>query len=87
MVFDNFDVMMDWNRSEFYALPVAQLAKRIDVEAAVLDGQFAETGGLGYQEIFDLQTMLNARGFNCTEADGFSGLQTQAAARAYQLTQ
>jgi len=30
--------------------------------------------------------MLNARGFNCSEANGFSGLQTQAAARAYQLT-
>ena len=87
MVFDNFDAMMDWNRSINYALSVAQLAKRINGEAPVLGGQFAENGGLSYEQMFDLQTMLNIRGFDCGEADGFPGLQTQAAARAYQLTQ
>lgn len=87
MVFSNFDVMMDWNRSVNYALSVAQLAKRINDEAPVLGGQFAETEGLSYQQMFDLQTTLNARGFDSGEADGFPGLQTQAAVRVYQLSQ
>lgn len=87
MVFSNFDVMMDWNRSVHYALSVAQLAKRINGEVPVLGGQFAETEALSFQEMFDVQTILNARGFDSGEADGFPGLQTQAAVRAYQLSQ
>lgn len=86
MVFDNFDVMLDWNHSVNYALSVAQLAKRINDEPPILGGQFAEAGGLTFEEMFKLQTMLNMQGFDCGEPDGFPGLQTQAAIRAYQLS-
>ncbi len=87
MVFDNFDVIMDWNRSVNYALSVAQLAKRINQEPRILGGQFAEAGALTFQQTFELQTALNAQGFDAGEPDGFPGLQTQAAVRAYQLSQ
>ena len=86
MVFDNFDAIMDWNHSVNYALSVAQLAKRINQEPRIVGGKFAEVGALTFQQMFELQTMLNERGFDAGEPDGFPGLQTQAAVRAYQLS-
>lgn len=87
MVFDNFDVIMDWNRSVNYALSVAQLAKRLKYESRIIGGQFAEEGALSFDEMFQLQHLLIARGFDAGVPDGFPGLQTQAAIRAYQLSQ
>ena len=87
MVFDNFDVIMDWNRSVNYALSVAQLAKRLNQESRIIGGQLAEEGALTFQQMFELQETLNARGYDAGEPDGFPGLKTQAAVRAYQLLQ
>lgn len=87
MVFDNFDVIMDWNRSVNYALSVAQLAKRLQYESRIIGGQFAEDGALSFDEMFQLQHLLVVRGFDAGVPDGFPGLQTQAAIRAYQLSQ
>lgn len=85
MVFDNFDVIMDWNRSVNYALSVAQLAKRLKHESRIVGGKSAEEGALTFQEMLELQSILNARGFDAGAPDGLPGLQTQAAIRAYQL--
>lgn len=85
MVFDNFDVIMDWNRSVNYALSVVQLAKRLKHESRIIGGQFAEEGALTFQEMFELQSILNVRGFDAGVPDGLPGLQTQTAVRAYQL--
>ena len=85
MVFDNFDVMLDWNRSVNYALSVAQLAKRINGEPHIIGGQSAETGALTFEQMFELQATLNTLGYDSGEPDGFPGLQTQAAIRAYQV--
>ncbi|HEY0842420.1 lytic murein transglycosylase [Methylotenera sp.] len=87
MVFDNFDIIMQWNRSVNYALSVAQLAKLLNQEPVIMGGDFAEGGALSYQQMLDLQNQLNARGFDAGVADGLPGLQTQAAVRAYQLQQ
>lgn len=87
MVFDNFDVVMDWNRSINYAISVVQLAKRINGEPDILGGQFAEAGALTFQQMLELQAALNARCFDAGDPDGLPGIQTQAAIRAYQLSQ
>ena len=87
MVFDNFDIIMQWNRSVNYALSVAQLAKLLNQEPSIMGGDFAEGGALTYQQMLDLQNRLNARGFDAGVADGLPGLQTQAAIRAYQAQQ
>lgn len=87
MVFDNFDIIMQWNRSVNYALSVAQLAKLLNQEHGILGGDFAEGGALTYQQMLDLQNRLNAQGYNAGVADGLPGLQTQAAIRAYQVQQ
>jgi len=85
MVFDNFDVIMDWNRSVNYALSVAQLAEQLRHESRIVGGKFAEEGALSFQEMLDLQVILNTRGFDAGEPDGLPGLMTQEAIRKYQL--
>ena len=91
MVFDNFNVVLDWNRSVFYALSIAQLSAQLALSdanhPAVIGGSNAELGALSYAKMQQLQRLLNAQGFEAGEPDGFPGLQTQAAVRAYQLTQ
>lgn len=86
MVFDNFDVIMDWNRSVNYALSVAQLAKRLNQESRIIGGRLAEAGALSFEQMLELQNALNLRGFDAGTPDGFPGLKTQAAVRAYQLS-
>lgn len=85
MVFDNFDVIMDWNRSVNYALSVAQLAEQLRHESRIVGGQSAEAGALSFQEMLDLQSILNTRGFDAGEPDGLPGFMTQEAIRKYQL--
>lgn len=87
MVFDNFSVIMDWNRSINYALCVAQLAQRLNDQMPVLAGENAEKGALSFVQMQQLQTMLNTLGFDAGEPDGLPGLKTQAAIRSYQLSQ
>lgn len=85
MVFDNFDVIMGWNRSVNYALSVAQLAEQLRHDARIVGGRDAETGALSFQEMLDLQSRLNTRGFDAGEPDGLPGFKTQEAIRKYQL--
>lgn len=85
MVFDNFDVIMDWNRSVNYALSVAQLAEQLRHDARIVGGRNAEAAALSFQEMLDLQSMLNTRGFEAGEPDGLPGFKTQDAIRKYQL--
>lgn len=87
MVFDNFRVIMDWNRSINYALSVAQLAERLVGQQPVLAGEAAEKGALSFAQMQHLQSMLNQLGFDAGEPDGLPGLKTQAAVRQYQLSQ
>lgn len=103
MVFDNFDVVMDWNRSVFYALSVAQLSAHLQSDAVVIPKSqsskasknqlnvnqpiSSQLDALSFTEMQTLQQLLNTHGFNAGVADGFPGVQTQAAIRAYQLTQ
>lgn len=84
MVFDNFDVIMDWNRSVNYALSVAQLARRINQQSRIIGGQQAEQGALSFGQMLQLQQVLNGKGFDAGEPDGLPGLKTQNAIRAYQ---
>ena len=86
MVFSNFDVIMDWNRSVNYALSVAHLANQFVVEKPIIARDSAERGGLSFNQMWALQGKLNELGFDCGAPDGFPGLKTQAAIRQYQAT-
>ena len=86
MVFNNFDVIMDWNRSVNYALSVAHLANQFVADKPIIAGEDAEKAGLSFNQMWALQARLNELGFKCGEPDGFPGSKTQVAIRQYQAT-
>lgn len=83
MIFDNFDVIMDWNRSTNYALAVAQLSNRLEGLPA-LTTQETEDAPISINDTSQLQELLLQAGFDPGEPDGIAGLQTQFAIREYQ---
>jgi membrane-bound lytic murein transglycosylase B len=83
MVFDNFDVVMQWNRSVNYALTVAQLAQQLEGGGALaVAGD--DAGLLSATQLAAMQQALNEMGFNAGTADGMLGPRTQTAIRLYQ---
>lgn len=83
MVFDNFDVVMKWNRSQNYALAVAQLSNQLAGGHAVLAGE-GEAGALSVADFKVLQQALDELGIDAGKPDGFPGPRTQTAIRLYQ---
>jgi membrane-bound lytic murein transglycosylase B len=86
MVFDNFDVVMRWNRSVNYALAVAQMAQQLEGGAALV-AQAGEAGALSTAQVKSLQQALNELGFDAGPADGQLGPLTKTALRLYQSAQ
>ena len=84
MVFSNFDVIMDWNRSVNYALAVAHLSEQLVGVADIAIEDNVETEALSFNEMWALQGKLNELGFPAGPPDGFPGLKTQEAIRMYQ---
>ncbi len=87
MVFGNFDVIMQWNRSVNYALAVSNFADQLAGEVPLVVETDVETDALSFNQIWALQAKLNELGFACGKPDGFPGLKTQEAIRLYQATQ
>jgi len=84
MVFSNFDVIMDWNRSVNYALAVAHLSEQLIGVADIAIEDNVEMEALSFNEMWALQGKLNELGFPAGPPDGFPGLKTQEAIRMYQ---
>lgn len=83
MVFDNFDVVMKWNRSVNYGLAVAQLSHQLAGGHAVSGGE-GEAGALSVEQLKAMQQALNEMGFDAGTPDGLPGPRTQTAIRLYQ---
>lgn len=83
LVYRNFDVIMGWNRSRFYALAVGHLADRIS-GAPPLQQPPPDQDPLSVADVQRLQERLNARGFDSGEPDGRIGPATREALRAFQ---
>jgi membrane-bound lytic murein transglycosylase B len=84
MVFDNFDVVMQWNRSVNYALAVAQLAQALAGGTGMATAA-GEAGALSTVQLAALQQALNELGFGAGTPDGLLGPMTQSAIRRYQV--
>lgn len=84
MVFDNFDVIMHWNRSVNYALSVVHLADRIAGGKPLVTNLYANQEALGFQQMVAIQQKLAEKGFDVGTPDGIPGVRTQAAVRKYQ---
>ncbi|MFV0594663.1 lytic murein transglycosylase [Shewanella sp.] len=84
--YENFNVIMRWNRSEFYAITVGHLADRIN-GGEPLKVAPPEQPRLSREQIKQLQTKLNESGFDVGKPDGVLGRNSAAGIQAFQRSQ
>ena len=84
LTYENFDVIMRWNRSEYYAISVGRLADRI-AGAGVLTRQ-SDTGSepVTRDKVQRLQADLTLLGYDAGKADGIFGPATRRALSRFQ---
>ena len=82
LVYDNFRVIMRWNRSVSYAIAVGHLADRI-AGLGRLQADWEEEA-LSIDQVEEIQERLNALGHDSGEPDGLRGPKTRAAIRSFQ---
>ncbi|RWO54995.1 lytic murein transglycosylase [Mesorhizobium sp.] len=83
LVYDNFDIYLEWNQSFTYALTAANLAARL-AGAPQFDPRNPEPG-LNGDQMRALQTKLEARGYDVGTVDGILGTNTREAIRKEQM--
>ena len=84
IVYENFDVIMRWNRSEFYAIAVGRLADRIAGAGGLAQPPVDDGVRLSREMIMTLQTQLNQLGYDTGTPDGIFGSGTRGALRTFQ---
>jgi membrane-bound lytic murein transglycosylase B len=87
LVYDNFNVIMRWNRSEFYAIAVGQLADQIAGGGKLLQPPPEDAPRLHRDQVIALQEQLNQKGFNTGTPDGILGPGTRRAISEFQHQQ
>jgi membrane-bound lytic murein transglycosylase B len=85
LLWPNYKVIMVWNRSQFYALSVGELARQIMGGAGLSRSPPADDQPLARDVVFDLQTRLQRLGLYGDEIDGLLGPRTRAAIRDFQI--
>ncbi len=84
LTYENFRVIMKWNRSEYYALAVGHLADRI-AGAGGLSRPLPEDGvRLSRDQVLTLQADLQSLGFDPGTPDGILGPATRDALSEFQ---
>ncbi|MCB2107206.1 MAG: lytic murein transglycosylase [Rhodobacteraceae bacterium] len=84
LVYDNYRVILKWNRATFYALAIGHLADRIAGGPALVT-PLPDEPPLSRDEVIALQSGLSQLGFLRGEIDGVIGSESRAAVRAYQI--
>ncbi|WP_394147036.1 lytic murein transglycosylase [Shewanella atlantica] len=83
--YKNFDVIMRWNRSEFYAIAVGHLADRINGGVGLVVKP-PKQDNLSRARVKSLQAKLNEKGFDVGKPDGVMGKNSKNGLRAFQLS-
>ena len=83
LAYNNFRVIMGWNRSEAYAIAVGRLADRI-AGAGTLAQPPVPAPRLNREQVTFAQRTLNAQGFGAGKEDGLMGPGTRKAIARYQ---
>ncbi len=84
LVYRNFNVIMRWNRSEFYALAVGHLADRIAGAGKLLQPPPTDAPTLHRNQVIQLQEQLQAAGIALESTDGILGPATRHALAQFQ---
>ncbi len=87
MVYQNFDVIMRWNRSENYAIAVGYLADRIAGAGKLKRQPPDDQSRLLVDRVKALQAKLNLLGFDAGAEDGLWGPATRQAVKSFQLAE
>jgi membrane-bound lytic murein transglycosylase B len=84
LVYDNFEVILRWNRSINYAIAVGHLADRMIGLPPLRNGLDVDNRPLAREQVMQLQQALQVQGLYQGPVDGILGSQTRRAVRAYQ---
>ncbi|MFP4049699.1 MAG: lytic murein transglycosylase, partial [Desulfovermiculus sp.] len=84
LVYNNFRIIMDWNRSVNYALAVGHLADRIVGLPEIVNGRDARHEPLSRENIKEIQMVLNQLRYDAGSEDGYAGTRTRTAIRNFQ---
>jgi lytic murein transglycosylase len=83
LVYQNFQVYLQWNNSLVYSTTAAYLATRIAGAPAMHRGN--PPPALPFNDVKDMQAMLLRAGHDVGAVDGFLGLKTRQAIKATQM--
>ena len=83
LVYRNFDVILDWNRSILYALSVAYLSDRLNGNGR-LTAKSIDEPLLSKVDVLQIQNTLNLLGYDTGTPDGMVGPKTRRATRMFQ---
>ncbi|UJF23535.1 lytic murein transglycosylase [Shewanella sp. OMA3-2] len=81
--YENFNVIMRWNRSEFYAIAVGKLADQINGGAGI-SKPLPDHPRLNREMVLQLQQKLTDEGFDVGKPDGILGRNSVIGLQAYQ---
>ncbi|MBA4098510.1 MAG: lytic murein transglycosylase [Rhodospirillum sp.] len=84
LITENFKVILKYNYSTSYALSVAHLGDRILGGRRIIGKWPVQEQSLSLEEREEVQTLLQARGFEVGKVDGVLGLKSRKAARGFQ---
>lgn len=84
LVYDNFEVIMKWNRSQAYAIAVGHLADRIAGGGRLVSELPPVESAPSRSQVTEIQLKLARHGFDPGEPDGVLGPATRAALREFQ---
>ena len=84
LAYKNFNVIMGWNRSEYYAIAVGYLADRIAGAGKLQNPPPEDAPTLAREDIKALQQALQEKGYETGKPDGILGPDTRSAIRRYQ---
>jgi membrane-bound lytic murein transglycosylase B len=84
LVYDNFRVITEWNRSIFYGLTVGILSDRLAGRPGLVGRAPPGEQRLRRREVLALQGSLNRLGYAAGTPDGMIGMRTRQALRDFQ---
>lgn len=84
LTYDNFDVIMRWNRSEYYALAVGHFADRIAGGSPLEREPSDDAVRVTVDQVRRLQADLGTLGYDAGEPDGIPGPATRRAVSLFQ---